>query len=67
MEKLRDDFARATDTAAQKKIAEQVQLRYLEQPTHIHLGQWYKPVALRKNIDGMVIAPVVVFWNVEKK
>jgi len=67
MEKLRDEFARATDTAAQKKIAEQVQLRYLEQPTHIHLGQWYKPVALRKNIDGMVIAPVVVFWNVEKK
>jgi peptide/nickel transport system substrate-binding protein len=67
MEKLRDEFARATDTAAQKKIAEQVQLRYLEQPTHIHLGQWYKPVALRKNIDGMVIAPVVVFWNVDKK
>jgi peptide/nickel transport system substrate-binding protein len=67
MEKFRDDFARATDTAAQKKIAEQVQLRYLESPTHIHLGQWYKPVALRKNVDGMVVAPVVVFWNVEKK
>jgi peptide/nickel transport system substrate-binding protein len=67
MEKLRDNFARETDPAKQKAIAEQVQLRYLEVPTHVHLGQWYKPIALRKNIDGMLVAPVVVFWNVEKK
>ena len=63
----RDAFARETDPAKQKAIAEQVQLRYLEVPTHVHLGQWYKPVAMRKNIDGMVIAPVVIFWNIEKK
>jgi peptide/nickel transport system substrate-binding protein len=44
-----------------------VQLRYLEVPTHVHLGQWYKPAAMRKNIEGNVVAPVVVFWNVEKK
>jgi len=67
MEKLRDEFARATDPAKQKAVAEQVQLRYLEVPTHIHLGQWYKPVALRRNVDGLVIGPVVVFWNIEKK
>ncbi len=67
MEKLRDDFARETDPAKQKAIAEQVQLRYLEVPTHVHLGQWYRPVALRKNINGMLAAPVPVFWNVEKK
>jgi peptide/nickel transport system substrate-binding protein len=67
MEKLRDNFARETDPAKQKAIAEQVQLRYLEVPTHVHLGQWYKPLALRKNIDGMLVAPVVVFWNAEKK
>jgi peptide/nickel transport system substrate-binding protein len=67
MEKLRDQFARETDPAKQKAIAEQVQLRYLEVPTHVHLGQWYKPIALRKNIDGMLSAPVVIFWNVEKK
>ncbi|HRH85963.1 MAG TPA: ABC transporter substrate-binding protein [Rubrivivax sp.] len=67
MEQLRDAFARETDPAKQKAIAEQVQLRYLEVPTHVHLGQWYKPIAMRKNIDGMVTAPVVIFWNVEKK
>jgi peptide/nickel transport system substrate-binding protein len=67
MEKLRDAFARESDPAKQKAIAEQVQLRYLEVPTHVHLGQWYKPAAMRKNIEGNVVAPVVVFWNVEKK
>ena len=67
MEQLRDAFARESDPAKQKAIAEQVQLRYLEVPTHVHLGQWYKPIAMRKNIDGMVSAPVVIFWNIEKK
>ena len=45
MEKLRDAFARETDPAKQKAIAEQVQLRDVEVPTHVHLGQWYKPIA----------------------
>ena len=67
LEKLRDQFSRETDPAKQKAIAEQVQLRYLEYPTHVNLGQWYKPVALRKNVDGMMVAPVPVFWNMEKK
>ena len=35
-------------------------------PTSI-CGQWYQPVAMRKNIDGVLTAPVPVFWNVEKK
>jgi peptide/nickel transport system substrate-binding protein len=67
MEKLRDAFARETDPGKQKTIAEQVQLRLIEYPTHVPLGQWKKPMALRKNIDGNVTAPVPVFWNVTKK
>jgi peptide/nickel transport system substrate-binding protein len=42
-------------------------LRALEYPTHIWLGQWYKPIAVRKSTDGYLTAPVPVFWNVEKK
>ena len=67
MEKLRDQFARETDAGKQRTIAEQVQLRYLENPTHVHLGQWKKPMVMRKNIDGFVVAPVIAFWNVTKK
>ena len=66
MEKLRDDFARATDPAKQKEIAEAVQVREAEVVTHIHLGQWYQPAASRKNVTGFLTAPAPVFWNVSK-
>ncbi len=68
MEKLRDDFARETDPARQKAIAEQVQARAFEIMTHIPLGQWYQPGAIRKGVvDGILTAPAPVFWNVTKK
>jgi peptide/nickel transport system substrate-binding protein len=67
MEKLRDDFARAPDLAAQKQVADAVQLREREVVTHIWLGQWYQPIAARKSITGILTAPAPVFWNVEKK
>jgi peptide/nickel transport system substrate-binding protein len=66
MEKLRDDFARATDPAKQKEIAEAVQMRETEVVTHIHLGQWYQALASRKNVTGFMTAPAPVFWNVSK-
>jgi len=66
MEKLRDQFARETDPVKQKAIAEQVQLRWAQNPSHIYLGQWYQPAAMRKNVNGVVTAPVTVFWNVTK-
>jgi peptide/nickel transport system substrate-binding protein len=67
IESLRDQYARETDPARLKAIAEAVQMRDTQYPTHIPLGQWFQPVAMRKNIDGMMQAPVTVFWNVEKK
>jgi peptide/nickel transport system substrate-binding protein len=67
MEKLRDAFARAPDAAAQKEVAEAVQVREREVVTHIWLGQWYQPIAARKSVNGILTAPVPVFWNVEKK
>ena len=66
MEKLRDDYARETDTAKQKALAEAVQVRWTQYPTHVHLGQWYQPGAARKNVDGVVVAPASVFWNISK-
>lgn len=66
IEKLRDDFARATTTDAQMGIVENVQARFVEYPTHIHLGQWKQPAAVRSNVAGVVDAGVPVFWNIEK-
>jgi peptide/nickel transport system substrate-binding protein len=67
MEKLRDGFARESDPGKQKRIAEQVQLRAIEMGTHVWVGQWYKPLAYRKDkVDGWLEAPVPLFWNVTK-
>jgi len=67
IERLRDQYARETNPAKQKAIAEAVQVRITQYPTHIHLGQWFQPPAARKNIEGFVAAPVTILWNVEKK
>jgi peptide/nickel transport system substrate-binding protein len=64
---LRAKFVSEVDPAQQKAIAEAIQLRAVEQPTHIFAGQWYAPVARAKAVTGNVVSPVVVFWNVEKK
>jgi peptide/nickel transport system substrate-binding protein len=66
MEMLREQFVHETDPIKQKEIAEAVQVRATEVTTHVFLGQWYTAVAVRKNVSGMPIAPVPVFWNIEK-
>ncbi len=66
MEKLRDQFARETDPKKQKEIAEAAQVRNTQVTTHLFLGQWYQPIAARKNVNGIMTAPVPVFWNVTK-
>jgi peptide/nickel transport system substrate-binding protein len=66
MEALRARYARAATAAEQKQIAEAVQRRAAENPTHVHLGQWYSPGASRKNINGWLESPAPVFWNIEK-
>jgi len=65
--RLRDAFARETDPAKQKAIAEAVQVRAVEYPTHVVLGQYLQPSAFRKNITGVLQVPNAVFWNIEKK
>jgi peptide/nickel transport system substrate-binding protein len=65
-EKLRDQFARETDPKKQKEIAEAVQVRNTQATTHLFLGQWYASIAARKNVNGIMTAPVPVFWNVSK-
>ena len=67
LEKLRDAFAKETDPAKQKAIAEQVAQRAAEYPTHVVLGQYLQPSAFRKNVTGVIVATNVVFWNIEKK
>jgi peptide/nickel transport system substrate-binding protein len=67
IEKLRDAFAKTTDPAERKALAEAVQVRVSEFPTHIQLGQFNIPSAIRTSVTGHLQAPAPVFWNVRKK
>lgn len=66
IEKLRSEFSRETDLAKQKALAEAVQLRAIEYPVYIPLGQWYQPMVARKSLSGLIEAPAPVFWNITK-
>ena len=68
LEALRTKFLLAGDLAAQKTIAAEAQVRDATfVSTHIPLGQYTVPTAVRKNIDGIIFAPAPVFWNMTKK
>ena len=67
LEKLRDAYAKETDPAKQKAIAEQVQLRLIDYPTYAPLGQFTNATALRTNISGVLQVPSLALWNIEKK
>jgi len=68
IEKLRDAFAKETDPAKQKAIAEQVSVRLSgAYPTFAPLGQFTAATALRANISGLLPTPSLALWNVEKK
>jgi len=67
IEKLRDRFSKEADPAKQKEIAVELQKYWVDHPTHVHLGEWYQPVALRAEIEGMMTAPATAFWNMSRK
>ncbi len=67
LEKLRDAYARETDPAQQKAIAEQVQLRVIDYPTHAPLGQFTTATAIGRKATGLLPSPALALWNVEKK
>ena len=66
MEDLKVKFAQAGTDAEKKKLAEQLQLRAFETASHVNLGQYNNPAAMRTNITGLVPAGAQVYWNIKK-
>ncbi len=68
IEALIDAWFKAPDFAAQKQLAADIQVEaYTNDVPYIPTGQFVVPTAYRKNLDGIIVAPVVFLWNVEKK
>jgi peptide/nickel transport system substrate-binding protein len=67
MEGLIDKFVRATNSDDQRKIAEDIQKRVMEQVTYIPLGQYEAPSVWRTSLKGVLDGPATpIFWNIEK-
>jgi peptide/nickel transport system substrate-binding protein len=66
IEKLRDQFARATDPAKKKAIAEAIQVRAFEVATHAPLGEYVNPIATLKGVTGWVTGSGDAYWNLKK-
>lgn len=66
LEEIKKQFATSKTDAERKKLAEQAQLRAIETVTHVNLGQFNQPAAVRANVTGIVPAGAQVYWNIKK-
>ena len=65
IEELRDAWFKAPNVAAQKKLAEQLQLQVFQDVPYIPLGQYFQPTAYQANLTG-VLTGNPVFWNIQR-
>ena len=66
LEVMREAWFDAPDLAAQKAIAEQIQLHYFETVNFLPLGRMQQPMAFRKDIVDVVSASFPVFWGMRR-
>jgi peptide/nickel transport system substrate-binding protein len=67
IEELRLKFATASDPAARKALAQQIQVRAYEQVLYVPLSQFTTPSAWRTSLQGVLKSPVMLLYNIEKK
>ncbi|MFI4987607.1 MAG: ABC transporter substrate-binding protein, partial [Alphaproteobacteria bacterium] len=63
---LHDQWFEAPDLEAQKKGAAEIQIEAFKELPYIPTGQFVIPTAFRKNLKGVIVAPILFLWNVEK-
>jgi len=68
IETLIDAWFKAPDLEKQMQLVADIQVEaYTNEIPYVPTGQFVVPTAYRKSLDGIIIAPVVFLWNVEKK
>ena len=65
IEALCDEWLRAPDLAAQKAIAEKLQLQAFEDVPYIPLYQYLLPAIHQANLTG-ILKGITAFWNVRR-
>lgn len=67
LETLRNSFAKELNADEQKKIAAKIQQRMWTIGASAYLGEFFLPVAYRKNVEGVIVSPVQFYWNMSVK
>jgi peptide/nickel transport system substrate-binding protein len=67
IERLRSAWFVATDNAKRRDLAHQIQQRAFELVPYIPTDQYVIKRAFRKNITGVIEAPIPFLWNIEKR
>jgi peptide/nickel transport system substrate-binding protein len=67
LENLIDSWFKAPDLAAQRNLAADIQVEAYTEVPYVPTGLFVIPTAYRKNLEGIIISPVVFLWNIEKK
>lgn len=66
IEELRQQFARTSNPADAKKIAEEIQRLVIDEGVVVPQGQFVLPTAYSANLTGVLDSPVAFFWNIKK-
>ena len=64
---LTRQWATETDAAKRKQITDELQKAHMDNVSNIPLGQYRSVIAYRKELTGLIRAPALFYWNVEKK
>jgi peptide/nickel transport system substrate-binding protein len=66
IESLRDEWLHAPDPAAQRSLAEQIQVQAFRDVPYVPLGQQFQQTAYRAELSG-ILPGMPVFWNVARR
>ncbi len=64
---LVDKWARVTDKKEQRKLVDDIQIRALQSVLYVTYGQYFQPIAVRSNVQGVLKTGHPVYWNIEKR
>jgi len=67
LEKVRTQYADATDVATRKELVEKIQTRALEVGPYWPLGMIFGIRGFREEFSGFPKSPVPVYWNIERR
>jgi peptide/nickel transport system substrate-binding protein len=66
LEALIGEWFKASDAAGRERLAAAIQTEAYQSLPYIPTGQFVIPTAYRRGLHGIIIAPVLFMWNIDK-